>query len=150
MIMKTGKQGRDLVKLFEGYRSTAYRCPAGVWTIGWGHTKGVTAGQYCTRADAERFLSEDLADAEGTLNRFAEAHGLTLNQCQFDALVSFIYNVGAGNWGKSTLRKLVAQDPGDPYIRYQFSRWVYGGGKELPGLVRRRKAEADLYFQEPT
>ncbi len=148
--MNTGKQGRDLIKQFEGYRSTSYLCPAGVWTIGYGHTKGVTAGQYCTRADAERFLSEDLQTAENTLNRFAETNDLVLRQCQFDALVSFIFNVGTGNWSKSTLRKLVAADPGDPYIRYQFSRWVYGGGKELPGLVRRRKAEADLYFKEPT
>ena len=106
-----------------------------------------------TREQANEFLEKDLRIFEDNLN-FALGlddagrmpNGLSINQHQFDALLSFTYNVGTGNLARSTLLRKVKANPKDPSIRTEFSRWVYGGGKRLPGLVRRRKMEADLYF----
>lgn len=91
---------------------------------------------------AERLLIGDLAVAEREVNRY----GFDLTQNQFDALVSFVFNVGAGNFRSSTLLKRLKANPNDPDIANQFKRWVYGGGKVLPGLVRRRDEETKLYF----
>lgn len=142
-MMKTSQEGIDLIKRFEGFSSVAYLCPAGVWTIGYGHTAGVHEGDSIDEDAAEDFLREDLADAEGAVGRYVKA---PLKQCQFDALVSFAYNLGAGNLYSSTLLKMVNRNPDDPAIRKEFGRWVYAGGRVLPGLVNRRRAEADMYF----
>ena len=143
--MRTSNSGIEFVKAREGFRAEAYLCPSGVPTIGYGHTAGVGEGQTCTEAQAEEWLREDLAEAERTVT---ECVGGGLSQCRFDALVSFTFNVGAAALRRSTLLRKVKADPSDPSIRDEFGRWVYGGGRVLPGLVARRRADADLYFSE--
>lgn len=144
--METSDRGIALIKEHEGYRDTAYLCPAGEWSIGYGHTSGVKEGQRCTREDAERWLKEDITSAEREVS--FQTQGVPLRQCQFDALVSFVYNLGVGNFRKSTLLRMVRANPDSPSIRDEFGKWIYGGGRVLPGLVTRREAEADLYFSE--
>lgn len=141
--MKISQQGIDLIKRFEGFSPVAYLCPAGVWTIGHGHTADVHEGDSIDRDTAEDYLREDLESAEGAVGKYVR---VPLKQWQFDALVSFTFNLGAGNLYNSTLLKKVNRNPDDPTIRREFEKWVYAGGRVLPGLVERRKAEADLYF----
>ena len=140
--MKTSPKGIALIKEFEGLRLKAYKCPGGVWTIGYGHTAGVKSGMVITEAQAEEYLKADLIAFERYLNGL----GLALNQNQFDALVSFIYNVGTGNFSNSTLLRKVRANPQDNSIMDEFLRWVYSKGRVLPGLQRRRLAEMKLYF----
>ncbi|RHJ74417.1 lysozyme [Parabacteroides sp. AM08-6] len=130
------------MKSFESLRLEAYRCPAGVWTIGYGHTAGVRRGDVIDEQRAEYLLAEDLKKFEDVVNRECPH----VNQNQFDALVSFTFNVGSGNFQKSTLLKCVKANPDNVNIRYEFSRWNKSKGMVLAGLIRRRKAEADLYF----
>ena len=134
----------ELIKRFEGCRLEAYRCPAGVWTIGYGHTKGVKPGQRITQEEAERLLREDAARIEEDV-RIALG-GLRLSDCKIDALVSFVFNVGIGAFGTSTLARKVKANPDDASIRSEFLRWVFAGGNRLQGLVRRREEEAKMYF----
>ena len=143
--MKISKQGIELIKKYEGFKQYAYLCPAGVVTIGYGHTKGVRLGQTCTEAEAEQFLKEDLEVAEDEVNKIAEEVRLT--QGQYDSLVSFIFNLGANNFKTSTLRKKVLNNPTDPSIKAEFGKWVYVKGKVSPGLQRRRLEESKLYFR---
>ena len=140
--MKTSPKGIALIKEFEGLRLKAYKCPGGVWTIGYGHTAGVKSGMVITEAQAEEYLKADLIVFERYLNGL----GLALNQNQFDALVSFIYNVGTGNFSSSTLLRKVRANPQDNSIMDEFLRWVYSKGRVLPGLQRRRLDEMKLYF----
>ena len=140
--MKTSPKGIALIKEFEGLRLKAYKCPGGVWTIGYGHTAGVKAGMVITEAQAEEYLKADLIAFEKYLN----ALGLPLNQNQFDALISFIYNVGTGNFSRSTLLRKIRANPQDNSLMDEFLRWVYSKGRVLPGLQRRRLAEMKLYF----
>ncbi|MDD4516472.1 lysozyme [Massilibacteroides sp.] len=140
--MITSYAGIELIKRHESLQLQAYRCPAGVWTIGYGHTRGVRRGDTCTPAEAEAFLKDDLRDAEAVVNR--ECSGLRQNQ--FDALVSFVFNVGSGAFVKSTLLKCVKANPDNLNIRYELSRWTKSKGMQLAGLLRRRREEADLYF----
>ena len=140
--MKTSPKGITLIKEFEGLRLKAYKCPGGVWTIGYGHTAGVKPGIVITKTQAEEYLKADLIAYERYLNGL----GLALNQNQFDALVSFIYNVGTGNFSSSTLLRKVRANPQDNSIMDEFLRWVYSKGRVLPGLQRRRLAEMKLYF----
>jgi len=141
--MKTSKNGIDLIKQYEGLKLTAYHCPAGILTIGYGHTgKDVTEGKTITEAEAESLLIADLETAEKVVNTASN----NLNQYQFDALVSFTYNVGAGNFNRSTLLKYVKENPDNPQIKEEFMRWIFGGGKKLNGLLNRRKQEVALYF----
>lgn len=140
--MKTSAVGRKLIKSFEGYRSEAYLCPAGVPTIGYGHTAGVVMGDTCTRDEADEFLKEDLRVAENAVNE----QNLDLNQFQFDALVSFVFNVGVANFRKSTLLKMLKQDTVTrDTLEAEWKKWKHAAGKELKGLVRRRDAEWNLY-----
>ena len=140
--MKTSPKGIALIKEFEGLRLKAYLCPGGVWTIGYGHTAGVKPGMVISEVQAEEYLKADLIAFERYLNGL----GLALNQNQFDALVSFIYNVGTGNFSNSTLLRKVRANPQDNSIMDEFLRWVYSKGRVLPGLQRRRLAEMKLYF----
>jgi lysozyme len=140
--MRTSRKGIEFIKAHEGLRLDAYLCPAGVPTIGYGHTYNVKIGDRITEEQAEKFLIGDLIVAETEVNRY----GFDLTQNQFDALVSFVFNVGAGNFRSSTLLKRLKDNPNDPDIENQFKRWVYGGGKVLQGLIRRRNEEAKLYF----
>lgn len=138
----------ELIRKFEGYSEMAYKCPAGVWTIGYGHTKGVVKGSIVDRERAEEYLAEDYAEAEkAVLSMITQK--LTSNQ--LGALVSFVFNLGSGNFRNSTLRRKVNANPNDETIANEFLRWRYthdGDGKivELAGLKARREAEADLYF----
>ena len=140
--MRTSRKGIEFIKAHEGLRLDAYLCPAGVPTIGYGHTHGVKMGDRITEEQAEKFLIDDLIVAETEVNRY----GFDLTQNQFDALVSFVFNVGVGNFRSSTLLKRLKANPNDPDIANQFKKWVYVNGKVLPGLVRRRNDEAKLYF----
>lgn len=142
MKMKTSDNGIEFIKKHEGLRLKAYLCPSGKPTIGYGRTKGVKLGDVITEEEAEQLLREDLIVVENEINR----HNLNLNQNQFDALVSFVYNVGIGNFRSSTLLKKIKANPNDESIANEFKRWVYSNGKRLPGLVKRREEEAELYF----
>lgn len=141
--MKTSSKGIEFIKRHEGFRARAYKCPADVWTIGYGHTRGVNNGDVITKEQGERFLIQDVQTAEREVN----SHGLIINQNQFDALVSFVFNVGVGNFSRSTLLRKLKVNTNDSTISYEFSRWKNGGGKVLPGLVKRRKEESELYFK---
>lgn len=139
--MRTSKKGIDLIKQFEGCRLTAYKCPSGVYTIGYGHTKGVTKGQKISQERANSLLGQDIKEYENAVNRLISA---PLNQNQFDALVSFCFNCGVGAFKTSTLRKkLNAKDYQG--AANEFPRWNKGGGKVLKGLVKRRAAEQKLF-----
>ena len=140
--MKTSPKGIALIKEFEGLRLKAYKCPGGVWTIGYGHTAGVKPGMVISEAQAEEYLMADLIASEKYLNDLR----LAINQNQFDALISFIYNVGTGNFSRTTLLRKVRANPQDNSIMDEFLRWVYSKGRVLPGLQRRRLAEMKLYF----
>lgn len=140
--MTTSQNGIEFIKRHEELRLKAYRCPAGVWTIGYGSTGGIRPGDVITEAQAEKLLKQDLKTAEDEINKYL----LPLKQHQFDAVASFVFNVGIGSFRRSTLLKRLKMDVNHPDIVNQFNRWVYGGGKMLPGLVRRRKEEANLYI----
>ena len=140
--MKTSPKGIALIKEFEGLRLKAYKCHGGIWTIGYGHTAGVKPGMVITEAQAEVYLKADLIAFERYLNGL----GLTLNQNQFDALISLIYNIGIGNFQKSTLLRKARINANDNSIMDEFLRWVYSKGRVLPGLQRRRLREMKLYF----
>lgn len=126
------------IKEFEGFSNTAYRCAAGVWTCGFGATKGITATTRCTRQEAERWLREDLAPIEAYLNTIPEVD----TQGKYDALCSFIFNLGMGNFKSSTLLKKIKAGAPTAEIQAEFKRWVYAKKKVLKGLVRRREWEA--------
>jgi GH24 family phage-related lysozyme (muramidase) len=140
---KTSQDGVNLIKSFEGLELTAYRDPVGVLTIGYGTTKGVSPGMRITQSQAEAFLKQDLAQFERAVNEDVK---VKLTGDQFDALVSFTYNVGEGALASSTLLRLLNQ--GDYQgAADQFARWNKGdGGVELAGLTRRRKAEKALFL----
>jgi len=140
--MKTSKQGKSLIKMAEDLRLDAYLCPAGVPTIGWGHTKGVKMGQHITQAMAEDLLVEDIAPIERLLNSL----GINFRQEQFDALVSWIFNLGAGKFTGSTMLKRIKEDASDEAITDELIRWTYSGKQQLPGLINRRVAEANLFI----
>ncbi len=143
--MKTSPMGIALIKSAEGLRLKAYPDPGtgGLpWTIGYGSTSGVTRNMVITEAQAEQMLAEDLMRFERIVERLVQ---VPLPQGQFDALVSFTYNVGEGNFAKSTLlRKLNSGDAAG--AAEQFSRWVNAAGKVLPGLVKRRAAERAMFL----
>lgn len=137
---KIGQAGLNLIKQFEGCRLTAYQCSAGVWTIGYGHTAGVYKGMKITQAQADAFLKQDIAKFEKYINNpsyvpFTDK----LNQNQFDALVSFAFNLGQGNVKKLCTGRVMNQIPS------AMQQYCKAAGKTLPGLQRRRKAEAALY-----
>ena len=130
-----------LTEPFEGDRLVAYQDSKGVWTIGYGHTRGVFPGMTCSQQQSERWLIEDLAWAEAMVNRFVKVQ---LTQNEFDALVDFVFNVGSGNFKSSTLLKLVNANDMEDAVR-EFVKWDHCGGKEVAGLLRRRQAEAQLF-----
>lgn len=139
--MTTSVLGKRLIKDFEGLKLNAYLCPAGVATIGWGHTKGVKMGMTITERQAEDYLVEDIGPIERNLNKL----GVNFRQEQFDALVSFVFNLGWGNFSHSTLKSKILNDFPDQDIASEFIKWIYAGGKPLPGLKKRRVAEANMF-----
>lgn len=141
--MRTSQRGLSLIKLFEGLRLQAYQDSVGVWTIGYGATRGVKPGMTITKEQAERMLLNDVQRFEPEVERLITA---PLSQNQWDALVCFTYNLGAANLESSTLRRLL--NAGDyAGAAEQFPRWNKAGGKVLPGLVRRRAAERELFLE---
>ena len=143
----TSPRGLRLVKSSETFSPVIYICPAGKPTIGYGHVVRGGVDRFSiplSREQADALLAEDLAPIEIYLSAVFPS----LNQNQFDALASFCFNVGLGAFEKSTLfARLKAGDL--PGAASQFARWVHGGGKVLPGLVKRRAAERDLFLEQP-
>jgi len=140
--MKISSNGLELIKHFEGFESKAYYCPAGVLTIGYGHTMGVQEGEEWSEDHASHMLEIEIEE------RYAKAVTdlvkVPLDQNMFDALVSWVYNLGRGNLESSTLLKVL--NSGDyEGVPAQIKRWNKAGGKVLEGLVRRREAEANLF-----
>lgn len=137
--MRISQNGLDLIKHFEGCYLKAYYCPAGVLTIGYGHTKNVTVGQTITQAQAEQLLRDDMTVYEGYVDNCKQ---LTFkpNQAQFDALVSFTFNCGAGSL-KTLVEGRSAEVVADKLLLY-----INAAGKPLEGLKRRRKAERELFL----
>ncbi|AWW32185.1 lysozyme [Echinicola strongylocentroti] len=148
--MRLTKEGIELMKEFEGLRLDAYQDVAGVWTIGHGNTyyedgSKVKQGDRISKARSEKlFINIVEGFAEGVRGAILQPIGAK----PFSALVSFAYNVGLQNFRDSTLLKKVNINPEDPSIRSEFMRWNKAGGKVWDGLTRRRKAEANLYFDE--
>ena len=132
----------EKLKSFEGCRLQAYQDAAKVWTIGYGHTKGVRRGDSITQEKAEAYLREDVEEVEGQIL----ALNLNLTQPQFDALVSFVYNVGIGAFKESTLLRFIREGRSENDIKKQFCSWVYSNGRTLPGLVKRREWESIRFF----
>ena len=138
--MKTGKAGIDLIKRFEGCKLEAYVCPAGKWTIGYGHTsEGVCHGLTISQEMADALLREDLEAREHTIERLVK---VPLTQNQFDALVSWEFNTGGLE--RSTMRRKL-NDGDYPGAAEEFDKWVYVGGRKCAGLVARRAAERALF-----
>lgn len=130
-----------MIKRYEGFRFKAYKCPAGVWTIGYGHTKGVKRGDYTTHPSAERMLLQDISEIEEQLSKLITTE---LSQNQWDAIVSFVYNIGVGAFSRSTLlRRLNAGE--FEKCSTEIQKWVYCKGVVVEGLKRRRIAEAELF-----
>lgn len=143
--MRISNKGRDFIKGFESLRLVAYPDPATggkPWTIGWGHTKGVKPGDRITQEQAEQFLSDDLAVFEMSVN---SAIKRPMTQNQFDAMVSLAFNIGGPEFAGSTLVKKF--NAGDVQgTADQFPRWKFSDGKVMPGLVKRRKAEREMFL----
>tara|TARA_Y100001937_G_scaffold127112_1_gene198282 strand:+ start:533 stop:961 length:429 start_codon:yes stop_codon:yes gene_type:complete len=139
--MKTGEKGLELIKHFEGCELVAYKCPAGVWTIGYGHIKGVSEGMTITQEQAEQMLLDELIEYENYINELVT---VPLSQNQFDALVSWVYNLGPANLKSSTLLKVLNSNDFEG-VPAQIVRWNKANGKVLEGLTRRREAEAELF-----
>lgn len=142
--LNSSQEAINLIKKFEGFRSELYYCPAGLPTIGYGHVikKGDTR-KSVTEYEAEQLLVGDVQIVERAIHRYVK---VDLFQNQFDALVSFIYNVGTAAFQRSTIRQKINredhQDAGN-----EFQRWVYSAGYKLPGLVIRRAEESRLYLR---
>lgn len=146
--MKIDTTGANLIKQFEGCKLKAYLDSVKVPTIGWGNTQyengsKVKLGDTITQERADELFLLIVAKFEDGVTKLLRWQ---ITQNKFNALVSFAYNVGLGNLGKSTLLKKVNANPSDPSILAEFAKWNKAGGKVLLGLTRRRKAESDLYF----
>lgn len=141
--MKTSKRGIDLIRTFEGCKLKAYKCAAGVWTIGIGHTLNVKEGDVITQKKADNLLAIDLAATEISVERNVKPK---INQEMFDALVSLVFNIGIGHFSTSTVLREINQTD---YVAAAeaFLMWRKGGGKILPGLIRRRQAERQLFLE---
>ncbi len=146
--MKLNKNGYDLIKQFEGCKLTAYQDSIGVWTIGYGSTyyenmQKVKHGDKVSQQRADEIF-------EFVANRFVRNIDVLitsqLTQNQFNAVVSLAYNIGMGNFQKSTLLKKLNKNPNDKSISAEFNKWVNAGGKPLQGLITRRKKESEIYF----
>lgn len=147
--MKVSQNGKEFIMKHEGVRLKAYLCPAKVPTIGWGNTlyensTKVKMGDEISLEKAKELFSTIITKFEKSV--LSALKGGVVTQNQFDALVSFTYNLGAGNLNKSTLLKKVIAHANDLTIRDEFMKWNKAGGKVLSGLTKRRAQEADLYF----
>ena len=143
-MMQTSRTGIELLKHFEGCELKAYQDSVGVWTIGYGHTKGIYEGLEITQSEAEKMLQDELPEYEGYITDKVVP---MLQQHEYDALVCWVYNLGPTNLSSSTLlKKLNAGEFKD--VPFQMKRWDKAGGQPLLGLTRRRNAEALLFKGE--
>ena len=142
--MKASEVLIDKLKQFEGYRAKAYRCPAGVWTCGYGHTKGVTARTVCDKKKAEEWLRADLAPIESFLSAVPE---VCKSQGRFDACADFCFNLGTGAFRGSTLFKLIQKKASVAAIQAEFLKWIYVCGRPKKGLKMRRRWEASRFAE---
>jgi|SRR5581483_1642701 lysozyme len=141
--MTYSRDGLHLTEQFEGCRREAYQDSRGIWTCGYGHTRGVGPGTVVTQAQAEEWLAEDVAEAEHAVNALVK---VPLTQGQFDALVDFTFNLGAGTLERSTLLRLLNEKRYD-YVADQFLAWDHAAGREVDGLKRRREAEREMFIR---
>ena len=141
-LMKISNSGLSLIKRYEGCRLKAYKDSVGVWTIGWGNTSHAKAGMAITQQQAESFLKDDIKPIETLLNGM----GINYTQNQFDALTSWIFNLGQGNFKSSTMYKYIVARKSDLEITDQMVKWHNAGGKPLIGLKKRRCEEANMFF----
>ena len=144
--MRNSHLAFEKIKSFEGCRLRAYQDAAGVWTIGYGHTRDVRRGDLITQFTAEEYLRMDIAECVAQI----ETLGLELSLPQLDALVSFVFNLGIGRLRRSTLLRYIREGRSADAIKKQFRAWVYAGKppKKLKGLVTRRDWEANRFFEE--
>lgn len=152
--MRTTTDGIALIQAFESCALTAYQDQGGIWTIGWGRTRGVGPGATCTQEQADAWFLEDLAAFELIVGHLLD--GISLSPCQFDSIVSFCYNVGLGYPGKKDgFQKLKSGGPSTLYVKLlaedfsaaagEFPKWCKVGGAESAGVLRRRMAEQALF-----
>ena len=139
--MKTSNYAIESIKQFEGCKLTAYKCPANVWTIGYGHTKNVTSGMKITQVEANNFIKSDILPIEMFLNKLK----INLKQGRYDALIDFMFNLGITKFKNSTLFKLIKSKASDKNICNEFMKWVHVGSKVLPGLYKRRVWECEQW-----
>ena len=142
--MNISKEGLSLIKKFEGCELEAYLCPAGVWTIGYGHTKDVKEGDKINKEEADYLLQEEMIEYESYINDFVE---VPLNQNQFDALCSWVYNLGPTNLKNSTMLRVLNEEKYAD-VPQEIKRWNKAGGEVLDGLIKRREAEAKMFVGE--
>ena len=141
--MKTTERLLNQLMVMEGLRLEAYEDAAGVPTIGYGHTKDVRMGDRISEYWAKELLRDDIEVAEQQVKEL----GVARTEGQLDALTSFVFNLGIGRLKESTLLKVIREGGSKQQIRKEFKRWVYAGGKKLPGLVTRREWEAKRFFE---
>ena len=141
------QQGSKLIRFFEGFSPVRYLCPANVWTIGYGHAirkgeKWDSPTITITEPEALELLDKDNDEAEKAVSRLIR---VSLEDCQFDALVSFVYNLGGGALQRSRLRSCLNREE---YYEgsLEFDKWCWGGGRKLPGLIKRRRVERILFI----
>ena len=139
--MKISLEGLSLIKKFEGCKLEAYKCSAGVWTIGYGHTTGVKEGDVCTQEEAEKLLRGDIFKFEEYVQ---DSVKVDLDQSQFDALVAWTFILGPGNLSSATMLKKLNNGEYES-VPFEMRRWNKAGGKTLDGLIRRRQAESLLF-----
>tara|TARA_R100000234_G_C4966553_1_gene164174 strand:- start:145 stop:582 length:438 start_codon:yes stop_codon:yes gene_type:complete len=142
--MNISKEGLSLIKKFEGCELEAYLCPAGVWTIGYGHTKDVKEGDKINKDEADYLLQEEMIEYESYINDFVE---VPLEQNQFDALCSWVYNLGPTNLKNSTMLRVLNEEKYAD-VPQEIKRWNKAGGEVLDGLIKRREAEAKMFAGE--
>lgn len=150
MTMKLNDAGKNIIKTYEGCKLSAYICPAGKITIGYGNTFYEDGSPVKLKDRISQVKANDLFNI--VVNSFEidvlKLIKVPINENQFSALVSFAYNTGISNFKKSTLLKLVNKNPQDENIKSEFMKWVNSNGKKLKGLENRRKAEIALYYKK--
>lgn len=142
MASSISDKGVDAIKLFEGLQTVAYQCSAGVWTIGYGHTKNVKRGDKITIKDARALLNSDVGECERSVRSRVEVE---MTQGMFDALCSFVFNFGDKKFSESTLLKYL-NDEEYELAAMEFDKWVFSGGVRSEGLVRRREHEKKMFL----
>ena len=135
------------IKEFEGCRLQAYQDAAGVWTIGYGHTYNVREGDRISQQYADDLLKDDIERVERQLMALHDSEILSMTPQQLDAVVSFVFNLGIRRWQYSTLRRCIMLGKPKEVIRKEWMKWVNAGGKQLPGLVKRRQWESRRFFE---